>query len=308
MREGTVVVGKIAPDLAIVGDYSGVFIAVLILSSISTMAGQAFIALRKSRLSLFQNIILQSRILFVSLFVSLGAIGIFGSWGLSLVVSVVLSLFPLSKSGIKFSLVDKACFRESLRYSFDNFIVTLLIATPSVLLPIMVIGTLRAEDAANYYLTFALAQGLFIVPGAFSTSILFEGSHGEPLRRIVKRSFVAIMTLLSLLVITVFLFGDMVLGFIGQSYLEASSLLRLFALSSFLMVAHSIYFSIKRVQKKARILIVLSAVSLVVILPLSQILMIEYGLVEVGYAWLADFALITGLTVVLLEREGWLVR
>ena len=52
-------------------------------------------------------------------------------------------------------------------------------AAPNLILPIMVLNVLGAEQAAYYYIAYAIAALLFMIPGAISTSLFVEGSHGE---------------------------------------------------------------------------------------------------------------------------------
>ena len=65
-----------------------------------------------------------------------------------------------------------------------------------MILPIMVLNVLGAEQAAYYYIAYAIAALLFMIPGAISTSLFVEGSHGEALKRTVVKSLVTIFSLL----------------------------------------------------------------------------------------------------------------
>ena len=48
-----------------------------------------------------------------------------------------------------------------------------------MILPIMVLNVLGAEQAAYYYIAYAIAALLFMIPSAISMSLFVEGSHGE---------------------------------------------------------------------------------------------------------------------------------
>ena len=69
-------------------------------------------------------------------------------------------------------------------------------AAPNLILPIMVLNVLGAEQAAYYYIAYAIAALLFIIPNAISMSLFVEGSHGEALKRTVVKSLVTIFSLL----------------------------------------------------------------------------------------------------------------
>ena len=69
-------------------------------------------------------------------------------------------------------------------------------AAPNLILPIMVLNVLGAEQAAYYYIAYAIAALLFMIPNAISMSLFVEGSHGEALKRTVVKSLVTIFSLL----------------------------------------------------------------------------------------------------------------
>jgi len=302
------VISQFIPALRIAENNSLEFIGILGVASIVGISGQAFIALRKSKLYLLQNLMMQSRIIFIFLLVSMGSFGIFGSYGLSFVVALIFSMMILPKFGIKFSSFDRQFLKKTFSFSLDNFIVSILLTIPSMLLPIMVLGTLGPASAANYYIAFTFVQIVFIIPSSFSISLFVEGSHGEPLGKIVRSALLSIFILLTFLVAMIILFGGFVLGLIGGSYLESLPLLYMLAISSFAMVAHSIYFSIKRIQKKTRILILLSAISFSLLLILGQLFMIAFGLDGLGFAWLINFSIMTLIVIILAKREGLFMK
>ena len=69
-------------------------------------------------------------------------------------------------------------------------------AAPNLILPIMVLNVLGAEQAAYYYIAYAIAALLSMIPNAISTSLFVEGSHGEALKRTVVKSLAIIFSLL----------------------------------------------------------------------------------------------------------------
>ena len=65
-----------------------------------------------------------------------------------------------------------------------------------MILPIMVLNVLGAEQAAYYYIAYAIAALHFMIPNAISMLLFVEGSHGEALKRTVVKSLVTIFSLL----------------------------------------------------------------------------------------------------------------
>jgi len=62
---------------------------------------------------------------------------------------------------------------------------------PNMILPIMVLNVLGAEQAAYYYIAYAIAALLFMIPNAISMSLFVEGSHGSFRRRLCCMSAAA---------------------------------------------------------------------------------------------------------------------
>ncbi|MEA1944275.1 MAG: hypothetical protein U9N07_02900 [Euryarchaeota archaeon] len=123
------------------------------------------------------------------------------------------------RSGVRPGLViDRGFLNEAFHFSAGNYLAGLFITGPNLVLPIMVLNTLGAEQAAYYYIAFAIASLLFMIPNAISTSLFVEGSHGEALKRTVVKSLVVIFSLLVPAAAVLYLCGGWVLGVVGADY------------------------------------------------------------------------------------------
>jgi len=162
---------------------------------------------------------------------------------------------------------------------------------PNFILPIMVLSVLEAEQTAYYYIAFTIASLLFMIPNAISMSLFVEGSHGESLKRTVFKSLFATLSLLIPAVIFLYLCGGWVLSVIGKDYsTNGLELLKTMALASVFVAVNYIFFSIKRIQKDVKGLVILSGLVCAVLLSLSYVFMLEFGIVGIGYAWVASYA------------------
>ena len=92
--------------------------------------------------------------------------------------------------------IDRGFLNEASHFSLENYLAGLFMAAPNLILPIMVLNALGAEQAAYYYIAYAIAALLFMIPNAISMSLFVEGSHGEALKRTVVKSLVIIFSLL----------------------------------------------------------------------------------------------------------------
>jgi len=295
-----------SPELTIVKKYAFIYLLFLAVNSMTSLTVTSLVALRKAEYYFFQNLLAGSRIVFLLPLIFFGAFGIFSSVGISFILVLIFSLFLLIKSGVKPVGLDRKFLNDAFHFSAGNYIVGLLTAAPNMILPIMVLNTLGAEETAHYYIAFAIASLLFTVPSAVSISLFVEGSHGEALKKTTLKSLFAIFSLLIPAVTIVYFLGGTILSLIGKSYAIAGlNLLRIMVLSSFFVAICKVYFSIKKVQKDIKTLIFLSALIFVLLLSSSYVLL-KFGIVGVGYAWMFSYGLSSLVVGVMVKRERWI--
>jgi O-antigen/teichoic acid export membrane protein len=284
-----------------------VFLIFLFASSLVVLIGISFVGLRKAEFYFLQNLLVGSRILFIFPFVYLGAMGIFGAAGISLILSILVSLVYLHRSGIRPTFrVDTVFLNDALHFSAGNYLAALFISGPNWILPIVVLNILGAEQTAYYYIAFAIVSLLFMIPNAISTSLFVEGSHGEALKRITIKSVLAIFSLLIPAVLFLYFAGGWLLGIIGTDYsANGFEVLRVMVLASFFVAVNSIYYSIKRIQKDVKGLVILSGIVFVLLIGLSYPLMLQFGIVGLGYAWLISYGLSSLVVAGTVKKDGW---
>ncbi len=294
-----------APGLRPLKQYIFPYLIFLATNSVALLIGNAFIALRKAEYYFLQSLLMGSRIVFLIPLLFLGTLGIFSSLGLSFIITLIFSLFFLViKLGIKPAGMDRKFLKDTFRFSTGNHVATLLMQSPRYILPVMILNTLGPEETAYYYVVFAISSLLFIIPGALSTSLFVEGSHGEVLKKTVLKSFLAIFLLLTPAVVVLYFSGELLLGLLGKDYAAGGlNLLRLMVLSSFLVGICQIYSSVKRVQKDTKGLILLGALVFILLLGLSYVFMPRLGLSGVGYAWIISYG-VSGVAVAVLVRRA----
>jgi len=87
----------------------------------------------------------------------------------------------------------------------------------------------------------------------------------------------------------IILIGDKLLLLFNPAYAEnATSLLRVLAISAIPLSLNQIYFGAKRVEMKMKSVIVLTAFIAVATLTLSSVLLPRMGILGVGVAWLSS--------------------
>lgn len=292
-----------SPELALIKNNLIAFFISLVAFSLTTPTANAFIALRKSKYYLYQNLLMNLRVILV-LIPFLGTLGIFLSFGISSLLAIIFSYILLlkiieRKDKEKFLKFDRRFLRESFHFSAGNYFFMLFVTIPIYLLPILVLNALGSGQTAYYYISYTIASFLFMVSAAFSTSLFVEGSHGESLRKNAIKSLLAIFSILVPLSLFIFVFGGYILGLFGKDYVNGLDLLRVMVISSFFYSICQVYFSIEKVQNNIRDLIIISLFIFILLLGLSYYFMFNFGILGVGYAWIISYFI--GSVFVLLK-------
>lgn len=283
------------------------FLVFLLASSIASVTGIAFLALRRAEFYFLQSLLVGSRVIFLFPLVFLGALGIFGAVGISFILAILVSLVILTKSGVKLVFtLDRRFLNDAFHFSVGNYLGGLFITAPNSIVPLVVLNVRGAEETAYYYVAFAIASLLFMIPNAVSTSLFVEGSHGEALKRTTLKALRAIGVLLVPAVLLVFFAGKWLLWLIGADYsTHGVGLLRIMALASLFVAITSIYYSISRIQRAVKRLVLLSGLIFALLIGLSYLFLLRSGIVGVGYAWVVSYGVGAALVGLLVRREGW---
>ncbi len=284
--------------------YIVIFLLFVIMNSLVSITGIAFTAIRKADHYFFQNIILASRVPLLIPLTFLGSFGIFDSVGLAFLFSALFSLICLDKS-VKFELkIDKKFMKESFSFSFGNYASSIFTTIPALILPIMVLGLLGESAAAKYYISFAVGSLVMIIPEALSTSLFIEGSHGESMRKNIYKVGLTIYIFLIPAIIFIYLFGDNILGLFGNNY--DAGLLKLFAFSSIFSALIPLFVSIQNVRMNVNMIVKMNFLMFVLLLGLSYLFLLKFGIVGVGYAWIITYTILDLIIGTSIKKLGWL--
>ena len=268
-----------------------IFIFFMVISSASGLIESVFISYRNSKYVLVKNTIFSIlKIVFLFMFVGLGAYGIFSSWMLGLFlgfVSVFIVLIHKFKYRPKFVFYD-SIISQIGRYSFGNYVSGFIGGLPALVLPLLVLNELGAKSSAYYYIAMMIAGVLYIIPTATSNSLFAEGSHDEKnLGKQIKSSYMIISLLLIPGVILFAVFGKYILLIFGQDYASGgSALLLILVVSGFFTALNSIYGTLLKIKKKIKGLIIVNLIGTVTTFALVYPF-IGMGLVGIGIMWIA---------------------
>jgi len=269
------------------------FIIFSVASVFRIFAERIFVARRRSGFTLTQGLVfnLIRFIPLVALAPLFDVFGIFASWGIGLGMAVLISipfLIPRIQSGYRPKpVIEKTSIQSMMHFSFANYAANIFWAIPILILPLMVVNLLGAEANAYFYVGWALGYLLINIPVTVSFSLFAEGSNSqERMGRDIGRSLKLVPVLVPVIAI-VFLAGDKVLALFGAAYAEhATTLLWVLAVSAIPAGLNHTYFTVKRVQKRMKDVISLSAFIAAITMVLSFVLLPRMGIVGAGIGWL----------------------
>ena len=292
--------------------YLAAFVLFTITFNVSFLMDRTFVAERRAGFVVTKNLIfgLLKLPLPILLAVFFRSFGIFASWGMSLGVAFLLSMFlflPRVQPGYRaFFAISRKVVNNIVHFSLANYVADLLWGVPSLVLPIMVVNLLGAEPTAYFYIAWLIGSVPGMIAGAASTSLFAEGSHDEErLGLHIWRSLKMIFLILVPAVILILAIADKLLLLFGGAYSEsATTLVRIVAISTVPMSMNVVYLAKLRVEKNLKAILGLTALAAPITLGLAYLLLPRMGINGGGIAWLATqgiIALVVG--GILLRRR-----
>jgi O-antigen/teichoic acid export membrane protein len=300
-----VLVPVIMPEISMVRDFWPLFVGTVVLSTFAYIVGRTFIAHRRPHLLFLQYVVSAVRLPLLYPLVFLGGAGIFLAAGLSTLLATVVSIVLV----VQFVRVTFGIRRETLRdmyrFSSANYVSTLFADIPELVLPLIVLAVLGPVAAALYYIAFAIATLIIVIPDAIGTSYFVEGCYGagDPRKEAIRALLVSALVLIPI-GIGVVLFGKAFLGFFGPAYVAAYPVLLLLTFSSFLVAFHKICIPFLNIRMSVRTVVGINALRLVLILGLAWLLLPVFGIIGAGIAWILAHAIIAVPLIWLLGRSA----
>jgi O-antigen/teichoic acid export membrane protein len=219
--------------------------------------------------------------------------GILGSWGVALIISILMALFIFIPRAIH-GYIPRFQFEWSvatklIKYSIVNNIALILWMIPARTLPILVVNQLGAQSNAYFYITWTIANTIALIAYSVSMSLFAEGSNEEHTldTKTVKSLGMVILVLIPI-VAFVLIFGGKILQLFGDNYaINSTLLLNIMTVSLFPVAINQIYISTLRVKNKLMAYVILSFFVMITTLITAYFLMPIWGLTGAGIGWLA---------------------
>jgi len=300
----------ISPELVFIKEipYAIIFILFAVISAIGLITSNTFIALRHAKYTFLQNALQVSTIPALLVLAMFGSLGIIGANFVGYFITYAIVFTLLTRYFIPFKpRIDREFLKKSFNFSFGNYIANILYSASFQALPIIVLNQCGRADAGIFYIAFTVGNFILQIPIALSVSFFVEGVYGENLRKNIKRSGTAMVLLLVPGILFFWIFGPQILGFFGSSYMAGTDLLRAVVLSSLVFALYTLFQPLLNIHMRVKTLILMNLLIMVLLLGLSYWLTPIYGILGVGIALIATFAIVDVVIIYLVLRWKWLV-
>lgn len=235
-----------------------VFAAGVTFTSVTLILDQALIGMLRGGLQLWRNSLFAGVKLlvlyaFALWFSSASGLTIYLAWLLGNVLSLLVTLFFISRSGLR--LMHRPQIGLVLgvaRSAVAHHVTNLILQAPTLLMPIAVTTFLSASSNASFYAAWMIASFVFVIPSHLST-VLYAMTTREPaalsakMRTTIRLSLAVAAPVCLLL----FLAASPLLYLFGEHYAEqADWSLRLLALGVFPLIVKYHYIALLRVYDR----------------------------------------------------------
>jgi O-antigen/teichoic acid export membrane protein len=242
-------------------------------------------------------------VLFAATFARLG-LAVLLAWLIATIAAVLLQLGlvrALLAARVDFHLLRLGSF---LRYSAGNYAGDLAWAAPGLLFPLLVVGTLGAEENAYFYVAWAVASLLVAIPSAVATSFLAEGSgaHGATGPHL-RRAFGLALVLVVPAIVVCWAGAPVLLGLFGAPYAaNGVETLRLLAIAALPLSLNILHLTAARVDRMMRRIIGIASATGGGALVIGAALVQQYGAVGIALGYLVAHLMVATI----LTAEWWL--
>lgn len=249
-------------------------------------------------------------VMLLALFTTERSTSIISAWAVPAIVASVFVLRAILKTvrtDQRYSgAPDLPPKREMWAYFGSAYGITALGSLAPLLVPMIVVATLGAEQNAYFSLTWSIVSALYILISVLIGPYVAEvAAHPAQFHRLTKR----FMTLVCIVAVGGAIFLAFVapfgLGLIGQGYRDQGTIIvQLAAVTIPLSVVGSLYDGLARVRRRMRLAVIVQVVATSIIIGGSIGLSSSMGIAAVGWAYLVAEAF--GAVVLIVPLTRWI--
>lgn len=239
--------------------------------------------------------------------------GIFASW----TIALAFTLLPTNTLIFRYLIprhVRAARQREAplvprqiVRYVAADYVGSLFWLSSTTLTPLLVTQLAGAAANGYFFLAWQIGYSLYLVSPNMGSSLIVEAANDpEKLGVYSYRVLLQTARIIVPAAVVVALLAPYGLRLFGNSYAsEATTLLRLLALSAIPNIVTSLYICVARVQRRMRSVVVVLASLCILVLSLSALQLRLFGITGVGLAWLESQTIVAAVLFATRFRPLW---
>jgi O-antigen/teichoic acid export membrane protein len=308
---GAVVIGGIyfvflryiTPASAFIHGYFFLFIAIAFLNSIMLTISNAFISFGRADYRFVQNLMLGMRIPVAILFISLGSMGLFLSYGIAYFFTSIFAVWLIVKFVPITFEIDKKFSRETSRFTYLGYLSNIFQMVPVLVMPLLILSVSSADNAALYYIAFAFGSLVLVIPDSIGMLFFVEGSQGTPVKKGIIQAFTITLLILVPAVIFLWFFGENILQWLGKDYSGALDLLRIFLLASFFVSMYQLFLYLQGIRMKVEVGLIFNIIRAILLIILSYFFLLMFGINGIAWAWVLTHLFLCVLIVGYLRNH-----
>lgn len=270
-----------------------VFILSCVFFSLAQFLDRIFVAFEATALLFIRNLLLNVTRVIVLLFLvkTYGVLGVIISIGIGSVVSLGFSLWRfIPKVFVNFKLFGDFSWHLVRRYttfSLGNHIAQLSWSIPVYLFPVLVLGVFGPLINGQFYLTWMVANFIYVIPSAISTVAFARFANQESFDQLGFRRILGFTLFLLVPTMLVMVVGSpWILGFFGHDYYSNGKTLLVWLLLTSFPYTVNIFAIVRfRMQERVRAVILLSGIIIISSLVLLPLLGMLVGMTGLGIGW-----------------------
>lgn len=216
----------------------------------------------------------------------LGALGSF----VSRVVATFIGFFILGglliRRGHRFRLrVDFAETQDLVKFSAGMYVASIVGGMPQLILPLVVLSRVGAQQAAYWSVAMSIATLLFSLPSAVTTALLPEVSSRPGERRaLLRRSAYLITILVVPALVIAFICAPFALDIFGNGYVSGTLVpLRWLIFAGFITMLNYVTGAVLFIAKKSRMITIVNLVDALIVF--SMVMLWASNVTQIAVVW-----------------------
>jgi O-antigen/teichoic acid export membrane protein len=288
----------------------GVFTGATVAFSLAQLLDRLYIAFQVTHFAFIRNLLSNAlRIVFVmTLGRVLGAFGLVMAVGVGSAVTCCLSALVFAPRALPNYRIQPdfawPLLLEKARYCLGNHLSLLLWNTSPLVYPLIIVSVLGAEANAHFYVSWMIANLLFVVPAAVATSAFAQAANNTDMsERVFWKTMRLTLIGLTPVVLGLTISSNILLGFFGQEYVAAGqSLFVLLLISAFPYTVNTFIIVDCRIRQNIRGVVLISGLMALLSITLITLFGAICGLPGVGAGYICSQVL--GMCFALLNRRS----